>query len=463
MRIRSLSVSSAVAMLAASAVLAGAVMATNGAPAAPAAAPAGPNVLVIVTDDERPEGLEVMPATRAFFAKGGTTFDPAYTTTPNCCPSRSSIFSGRYSHNHGVYTNRHTGDLDHAKTMQAELKGAGYQTGIAGKFLLYWDLQQPPPHFDHYAIVNETDYYGDRFAVDGERKKIDQYSTDYIRDRALEYLDRFEADDTRPWFMYLATQAPHDPFIPAERHQDAPVPPWEPGPAVEEEDRSDKPDWVATHGVRREEAAEERTAQLRTLMAVDEMVEAVTRRMAELGEDDTLAVFTSDNGYFWGEHRNKSKALPYTPGIRVPLLVRWPGRVPAGAVDGRAAAGIDIAPTVRTAAGIPPSYTVDGMSLLGDERRGDLLTEFTKDPGWRYPTWASLRDSARQYVEWYDDDGSVVFRDYYDLVADPGQLENLLADGDPANDPDVRADSAKLAKARSCAGRAGGGTANPCP
>lgn len=416
-----------------------------------------PNVLVIVTDDQRSDTLEVMPKTRGWFEQGGTIFSDNYVTIPLCCPSRSSIFTGRYSHNHGVRTNRDAPGLDQRTTMQAYLHDAGYQTAISGKFLLYWDLSKPPPNFDHWAIVNETDYYGDTYSVDGKRQRVDQYSTDFIAERALEFLDRFEADDARPWFLYVATQAPHDPFIAEPDYENAPVPEWQPSPGVSEKDRSDKPPWVSVHGVSQQEAAQERQAQLRTLMSVDDLVDALFRRMETLGENDTLAVYTADNGYFWGEHRQKSKGLPYTESIRVPLLLRWPGRVPPGVVDPRLAATIDVAPTVLQATGVtagsgPP---MDGRSLLTGEARAELLVEYAKDPGFRYPDWASLRDPTAQYIEWYEPDGAASFREYYDLVADPYQLENLLGDADPANDPDVTARASRLAQLRTCSGRAG--------
>jgi arylsulfatase A-like enzyme len=433
------------------------------APRAQAPAVAQPNILVIVTDDQRADGLEVMPKTRAIFQQGGVTFTEAYAATPLCCPSRASIMSGRYGHNSGIRTNRDTGVLDHATTVQAHLHANGYQTAISGKFLLYWDLSQPPPNFDHWAVVNETDYYGDVYSVDGERRRIDQYSTDFIAERALEYLDRFESDDPRPWFLYVATQAPHAPFVAEPDYRDAPVPPWQPGPAVSEDDRSDKPDFVQVHHVGAEQAAREREAQLRTLYSVDDLVEAIFRRMAELGEEaGTLAVYTSDNGYFWGEHRLHSKSLPYTEGIRVPLMLRWPGRVLPGAADPRLATLVDIAPTLLGAAGIPlpADPPLDGTSLLGPDVRTEVLVEYARDPGFRYPTWASVRDRSTQYVEYYGDDGSLTFREYYDLVTDPSQLENLLADADPANDPDVTVRSGRMAQLRSCSGRSG---PNPCP
>lgn len=427
-----------------------------------------PNVVVIVTDDQRADTLDVMPKTRAWLADGGVTFPQTFVATPLCCPSRASIMTGRYAHNHGVRTNRLTPELDHTTTMQAALKAAGYQTAISGKFLLYWDLSQPPPNFDHWAIVNETDYYGDYYSVDGERQQVNEYSTDFIATKALDFLDGFEADDTRPFFLYIATQAPHNPFIPEADYESAPVPEWQPPPSVHEQDRSDKPSFVQIHQHGESQARRERDAQLRTLYSVDDLVSAVAGKLAALGEDgDTLVILTSDNGYFWGEHGQKSKSLPYTEGIQVPLLLRFPGRVAPGTVDPRWASVADVAPTVIQAAGAAPPGLMDGASLLLPSTRTEHFVEYSRDPGFRYPPWASLRDASSQYIEYYEDDGSspgrIAFREYYDLQADPYQLENLLADADPANDPDVTVRSARLAQLATCAGRAETGAPNPCP
>jgi arylsulfatase A-like enzyme len=443
-------------------ILAGVVLPLREAPSQTAAA--HPNVVVIVTDDQRADSLDVMPKTRAWLGDGGMTFPQAFVATPLCCPSRASIMTGRYAHNHRVRTNRLTPELDHATTMQAALKTAGYQTAISGKFLLYWDLSKPPPNFDHWAIVNESDYYGDYYSVDGQRQQVNEYSTDFIAGKALEFLDGFEADDTRPFFLYVATQAPHQPFTPEHDYEAAPVPEWQPSPSVHEEDRSDKPDFVQIHRHGEAQARQEREAQLRTLYSVDDLVAAIAGKLAALGEDgDTLVILTSDNGYFWGEHGQKSKSLPYTEGIHVPLLLRFPGRVAPGAVDPRFASVADVAPTVIEAAGATPPVAMDGTSLLGPPTRTEQFIEYSRDPGFRYPPWASLRDASSQYIEYYEDDGSIAFREYYDLLADPYEMENLLGDADPANDPDVSARSARLAQLATCTGRAETGAPNPCP
>jgi arylsulfatase A-like enzyme len=418
-----------------------------------------PNVLVFVTDDARAETLQQMPKTRRWLADGGVTFTQAYATTPSCCPSRASILSGRYVHNHGVRRQQQGARLDQRIALQRYLKDAGYFTAMAGKFLNRWPLDTPPPFFDRFAHANGG-YYDQVWDVDGRVRRVHTYSTTFVGDKGLEYLAGFErADDARPWFAYLAPFAPHNPRVPEERYATATFPAQGPAAAVGEPEIGDKPGYLRTRPAPTAAAvAALRTGQLRTLLSVDDLVDRVLRHLDQTGElDGTLVFFLSDNGYAWGEHRYVGKFVPYTESTRIPFMVRWPGRLPAGSVDDRMIATIDIKPTVLDAAGVDPGPgdTVDGRSLLDAHRRERLLLEYWRDPanapGVR--TWASLRAPTWQYVEDYDQPGvrGRVFREYYDLARDPGMERNLLADADPANDPPA-ALGAELAAARGCVG-----------
>jgi arylsulfatase A-like enzyme len=455
MRGRLLAAGVAVAVLAVG-VAAVAAARSAGGPADRTASADRPNVLVIVTDDARAETLEAMPKTRRWIADAGVTYTNGFATTPSCCPSRASIFSGRYVHNHGVLRQQLGDRLDQSTTLASELQGAGYATAMAGKFLNRWPLERPPPGFDRYALANGG-YYDQTWAVDGTTRRVPTYSTTFIGDRALAFLDEREADDARPWFMYLATFAPHDPRVPEPKYATAEFPALDRvGPATAAP-VAGKPGYLAgrTDG-RLAEAAKVRTGQLRTLLSVDDLVDRVLGRLQATGElDDTLLFFLSDNGYSWGEHRHVGKFVPYTESIKVPFLVRWPGRLPAGTTDDRLVATIDIKPTVLAAAGIRPrpGEVVDGRSLLDGRRRDRLLAEYWRDqanaPGIR--DWAALRTPAWQYIENYDQPGVGTFREFYDLNSDPGMDRNLLADDDPANDPPASV-AAELAAARTCAG-----------
>jgi arylsulfatase A-like enzyme len=415
-----------------------------------------PNILIVVTDDQPLATMSVMPQTRRWLKAGGVRYKNAYVTTPQCCPSRSSIFTGRYAHNHRVKDNFSSSRLDHTTTMQAQL-GPAYRTAIYGKFLNGWNLDAAPPYFDEYAIqAKSTSYYDVEFNVNGVRQVVPGYNTRFLSDQAVGFLDRAETSDERPWYLVVAPTAPHPPFTIEEQYADAPVPPWDGDPGVFEEDESDKPEYVRNASLSFDKAQEKRAQQLRTLMSVDDMMGELHHTLVKLQEDDnTLVVFISDNGYMWGQHGLNGKAVPYSESIRVPMYARWPGHLPQGRTRGRFVANIDIAPTVLEAAGVSPSTPPDGRSLVDAYQRDRVLTELHRSRrSLQSPPWKSLRTRTAQYVEYYDRDGAVKFREYYDLAADPYQLVNMLEDGDPSNDPieEIAQLALQLQLDRTCSG-----------
>ncbi|MGH9004653.1 MAG: sulfatase family protein, partial [Acidimicrobiia bacterium] len=398
-----------------------------------------PNVLVIVMDDMRADQtLDVMPLTRQWFAAAGTTFSNGFANTPLCCPERATIFSGRYMHNHGVINNGEARELDKKWTIARYLQEGGYNTALVGKYLDGWGEHNAPPNFNHFAITGGG-YVDEYFNVDGVGDKA-EYSTDFIRDKSLQFLGDFEATaDATPWYLHVTPHAPHDTsegtFEWAPRHETTPIPPFTPTPAFLDTERDDQVEYIRHTKETVEESTFSHDGQLRTLLAADEMVDAIFRRLEASGElDNTLAVFTSDNGYSWGERGVTSKGLPYEESVKVPYLVRWPGVVPAGAVDTRPVGGVDLLPTLLEATQtVPPvlGHPLDGRSFLpGKPGRDHILLEFSADHR-SIPPWASMRSEDWQYIEYYaEDDSTIVFREYYDLAADPWQLTNLLADAD---------------------------------
>ncbi|MDR7274142.1 sulfatase-like hydrolase/transferase [Catenuloplanes atrovinosus] len=438
----------------AAALLTGLTMLTA-APAVTAAPVTRPNVLLVVLDDAGIGQTEVMRHTRAWLGRTGREFTHAVATTPSCCPSRSSILSGRYVHNTGVTQQDRIGVYDHDRTLQRELKRAGYATAAAGKLFNGWELAKKPPHIDHWALQHGG-YVKAHFNVGGT-DVYPAYSTTFTGRQVTGYIDRFEREnDRRPWFIYAGFVAPHSPYTPEPKYADAPLS-WRTNPAGRERDRADKPAYVRRFRFSAEEGARTAVAQMRTLLSVDDQLEAIRRRLAATGElDDTVVVLLSDNGKSLGEHGLPSKFVPYQGSIRVPLLLWWPGRVPAGR-DTRLAPLIDVVPTVLELAGLAPGYRVDGRSLLTGARRDRVLLEYWHDAvNGSYPTWASTYAPGRyQYVEYQE--GPRVVREYYDLHRDPWQLTNLLGDRGTAGDPDVGPLSATLARDRTCVG------AGDCP
>ena len=440
----------------------------TGAPArAPSQASPPPNVVIVVTDDQR-DGLGVMRQTRELLADKGYRFNNAITTTPLCCPARASIFTGRYAHNTGVRTEADAAELNQQSTLQYYLQQAGYRTALFGKYLNSWNINNPPPYFDEWAFFKRSrpSYRGGTWNVDGTVTTLHNYSTTYLGRRALHFIAHQDrAAPEQPWFMYVATTAPHSPYTAIDPYRKRSVGRFHWTPAMLERDRSDKPPYVQVQRARGGAGPSLRKRQLRTLMSVDDLVATIGAGLRRSGEiRDTMIFFISDNGFLWGEHGLTRKAVPYTPSIEVPFLMRVAGTI-RSVTDERLVGNIDIAPTVMEAAGLEPTNApMDGRSLLGDDARDRLLVEYFQEPdsrgGSRFeaPTWGSLRTADYQYIEYYDDNGAVTFREYYDLNADPYQLDNVLGDDDPANDVDavtLEFLSQQLARDRSCSGTEG--------
>jgi len=431
--------------------VAGVVFVRPGSAAPP---PSRPNILLVVLDDARTGSTEVMSKMEGWLRRDGTYFPNTVATTPSCCPSRASLLSGRFTHNHGVDQQGAIGRYDHDRTLQHDLKAAGYATAAVGKLFNQWLLGERPPGFDKWALTHGG-YERAWFGVEGKSRRVG-YSTTFIGEQVNRYVDGFEADDARPWFVYAGFTAPHSPYTPEDRYASREFP-WDGNPAVRETDRRDKPSWVRKYRVSPEEGAATRTAQLRTLLSVDDAVESVRRHLLDRGElDDTLVVLLSDNGKAWSEHGLPGKFTPYLESVNVPVYLWWPGHVAAGAADRRLAALVDVTPTLLAAAGLRPTYEIDGRSLLGPARRDRVLLEYSRDSAnGSFPTWASLFSWGRyQYTEYYDGAGRRTDREYYDLAADPWQLTNLLGDETPSNDPPVADLADKLAAQRRCAGSA---------
>lgn len=409
---------------------------------------AKPNVIVIVTDDQR-EGLQVMEKTRAAFEESGRVFPNAFVTTPLCCPARASIMTGRYVHNHGVMSNGKEDwkDLDQTQTIQRYLDEAGYRTALFGKFLNHWPVEMAPPNFDEWALLPDVSgrlgYYGSKWNVNGDIKTISRYSTRYLADKTVDFIEGREVTDDEPWYVYLATGAAHRSFVAEPKYEGAPVPRWRGNPAVFEKDKSDKPAYVRNARLSFKEGRSLRARQFRTLMSVDDMVGRIVTTVDALGED-TLILFSSDSGYMWGEHGLANKQVPYEQSVENVMWLRWPGRA-TGSTDSRIVSNVDIVPTIAAATGI--SVSSDGRDLLDDSWSRDriLLEYFGDDNAPSIPMWASTWTPEGQYVEYYGPGGDLMDSEYYDLLADPWQLKNLESPPDSTW-------RTRLAADRQCAG-----------
>jgi arylsulfatase A-like enzyme len=329
-----------------------------------------PNVLVFLTDDQRLAGtMAVLPHVLRWLEGGGRNFPLMFDTTPLCCPSRATLFTGLFAHNHGIVDNRHVGRdvFDQATTIQRYLDEAGYQTGLFGKLFNFWRVEDDPAYFDRWGIFHPTNresgYLEATWNIQGELRDVRRYSTDFIAAQGVQFIRQAEAHDDDPWFLELSTYAPHLGAVVAPEYQDAPVGPFRATPAMLERDRSDKPPAVRREHTSPGKMRSARAGQLRLLMSVDDLVARIARALRRTGEmRDTLVIFLSDNGYLWGEHGIHAKGYPYTPDVQVPLFIRWPNHVSRGSTDRRLTAMVDIAPTILDAAGIEqdPDLPMDG-------------------------------------------------------------------------------------------------------
>jgi arylsulfatase A-like enzyme len=382
-----------------------------------------PNVLIVVTDDQRVSTLDVMDKTERAFSHEGVNFTNAYVTTPLCCPSRASILSGLYAHNHGVVRNSANDPLDYANTIPAKLEAAGYRTAMIGKLSNAWQGDEVPPVFDEIQM----------------RWQHGATAEDDLAAESVDFIGERESEDERPWMLWLGTRAPHTPLLPDPEYKNASVP----TPITEgqiERNIADKPGFVQKvvrkpgrtsaggFDFRRyhDQIAFERQSR-REMLSVDDMVGDIFEALERTGEDrDTLAFFISDNGYMAGEHGGLArKHMPYREATQVPMLMRWPGHVPAGLDEDQFVTNVDIAPTIYEAAGIDPGYAVDGRSLLDPTDRPYVYTERLSGHDW--PRFEAVTTGRYHYIRSFRGESwRSLAEELYDLERDPYELQNLL-------------------------------------
>jgi N-acetylglucosamine-6-sulfatase len=397
-----------------------------------------PNFVIIISDDQRYDTMVYMPRTTSLIFDQGVTFENAYVTTSRCCPSRASILTGLYVHNHGVYTN--DGDLEKATFVQA-LHEAGYTTGVVGKYLNSYpdDVADPPlPEFDTWNVFKEgtkrARYFDPVMNIDGTVKEIPGYQTYIIRDFAVEFIQRASQED-KPFLLLVDPFSPHLPALPAPGDETLypDITPYRP-PNFSEEDVSDKPAWLADLPTLRQKQIDEieadRLSQIQSLHALDLTVESIVQELEQQGVlDNTVVMYLSDNGFFWGEHRLPTgKIFVYEPSIHVPFGIRFPALIAQSYVEEGLVANIDIAPTLYDLAGVSPPLKVDGRSLVslleGEDWRSHLLIE-----GWPVrldeieagKMFQAIHTGRYVYVETEGDRSEL-----YDLESDPYQLENQI-------------------------------------
>lgn len=417
------------------------------------------NIVFILVDDQRFDflGCAGHPWLRTphadRLAREGARFQNCFVTTSLCSPSRASILTGQYAHSHGVINN-----FDQlrpgCRTFGEHLERAGYQTAFIGKWhmgdpnlegnpLATDSSDMPQPGWQRWVSFRGQGVYRNPVLnFDGARRKVNGYITDILTEEALSFLRR--TDTSRPFCLYLSHKAVHAGFEPPARYAhsypDDPVPMPRTAANTAENYRG-KPEWLrrkrdSRHGLNDLYAGHETLDHMyrqtaRTLAAVDESTGAVYDELARRGVlDDTLIVYTSDNGFLMGEHGLVDKRVMYEPSIRVPLLARCPSLFEAGQVLDELVVNLDFCPTFLEAAGVAIPETVQGRSLLPllNGNHSNWRDAFLYEYFWDYealhtPTVLGLRTRTHSYMSYQ---GIWDIDELYDISTDPDQTRNLL-------------------------------------
>jgi arylsulfatase A-like enzyme len=399
-----------------------------------------PDIVLILTDDQRFDTLWAMPTVRSELVAKGVRFTNGYVSNPVCCPSRSSILTGQYSHTTRVYTNHPKEPFGgfpafhDRSTVATWLQRAGYRTALMGKYLNGYADSYVPPGWDRWFVTWDGGAYFDYSANDdGVVRSFgadpDDYGTDVLADQATDLIRSTNPD--QPLFLYFAPHAVHGPATPAPRDRRAfsDLEPWRPE-SYDEENVSDKPAYIRGRGALPTTAKSSieafRRDQYRALRAVDRAVSDILEALTDTGRlSNALIVFTSDNGMMWGEHGWSSKVVPYEESIRVPFVVRADAMISSPRRDDHLVLNIDLAPTFVDAAGVraPQMEGVSMLPLLATARapwRSDFLMEHLQLGPGGVPTYCGVH--GRRYV--YVDYGTGE-EELYDLDADPFQLTNV--------------------------------------
>jgi arylsulfatase A-like enzyme len=399
-----------------------------------------PNVIVIVTDDQRYDALGVVQREQGaaarfpFFqtphldrlAAEGARFRQAFVVHSLCSPSRASMLTGRHTYAHGIRDNKtpfHASD-----TWAHALRAAGYRTGYFGKF--HMGKQEDRPGFDHtFTFIDQGIYPNCRFLHNGEWVETQGWVDDITTTQAIDYMARHRGE---PFALFIGYKSPHDDRTPAPRHarlyadvKIAEPPNFRAHPPFPWGDRTRPWNPVVA----------DRLNYFRCLQGVDDNIGRLLAALEEQGlADDTLIIYAGDNGYYLGEHGLGDKRSAYEESIRIPLLVRYPRAVPAGAVLDPLALNIDLPATILDFAQVPLTWDQQGRSLAPWLRGGEpagwrdwFFYENYQDPEYPDVTFPieAVRTTTAKLVEY---PGRPEWTQLFDLTNDPHEMRNLVAE-----------------------------------
>jgi N-acetylglucosamine-6-sulfatase len=437
-----------------------------------------PNILVVMSDDQTQDSQRFMPAVNSLVGARGAVFRNSFVSNPLCCPSRATFLTGQYSRNNHVQTNTPPlggyESLDNTNTLPVWLQDSGYYTSLIGKYLNGYDNQpQPqtiPPGWTNWQGTTRTyRYYDWQMNENGTLVNYgtepSDYQTDVFTRKALNLIsDR--AGKSKPWFMWLTYLAPHDgapnpnPQPPANCSGTAKPAPRDAGaydseplpmpPNFNESDLSDKPSFRADDPLLTQTDIDTITryyhCRLASLNAVDDGVASIIDELKRTGQlKNTYVIYTSDNGFFAGEHRiPMGKRKPYEPALRVPLQIRGPGIKPGTDVR-ELVVNADLAPTIAKLAHAKPRLKIDGRPLqsIWDnpriQRGRELLLSGTQK------RFSGMRNRRYLFINYVNHE-----RELYDLQGDSQELANVY--DNPAYAAAQAAVEKEFERLRLCAG-----------
>ena len=446
------------------ALLAVAALSAGGTSSAQTKAARPPNIVFVLVDDLRWDetGITGHPFVETphidRIGREGARFLNAFATTPLCSPSRATFLTGQFAHTNRIIDNTDRAETSHRMpTFPRELQQAGYATAFLGKWHMGND-DSPRPGFTHWVgMRGQGEAVDPVLNVDGTRVETRGYVTDILTDYAVRFIEKSRA---QPFLVYLAHKAIHPNiqqrddgstvplagqpggFVAAERHRGRYL-----GRAMPRRPSAFKPpsgkpallrqiDDLPPLGRETATPDEEIRGRLEMLLAVDESVGRLLDALRRAGElDRTMFVFTSDHGYFYGEHGlSAERRLAYEETIRIPLLVRYPPLIKAGTTPGEMVQATDLAPTLLDLAGRKPGAHVQGRSLLsifrGQARdwRTSIFVEYFSDtvyPRIRNMAYHAVRTDRHKYIHFTELQG---MDELYDLQADPYEMTNIIED-----------------------------------